>query len=73
MNKIDKINKIKDFKSWCYYIEEEIESSIITYAQKLRIISFYFRKKFKNPDSLSDIIFFRAFRKFTIFFSKRIK
>ena len=62
MNKIE-INEIIDFKSWCYYIEGHIKSSIITYAQKLRIISFYFRKKFKNPYSLSDIIFFSKLSK----------
>ena len=68
MNKIDKINQIKDFKSWCYYIEEHIKSSIITYAQKLRIINFYFIKKFDNPDSLSDIIFFSELSKNSPYF-----
>ena len=63
MNKINNIDSINDFQSWCYYIKKKFKSSIITYAQKLRIIIFYFRKKFENPNSLSDIIFFSKLSK----------
>ena len=63
MNKINNIDSINDFQSWCYYIKKKFKASIITYAQKLRIIIFYFRKKFENPNSLSDIIFFSKLSK----------